>query len=64
MEITHSAVRQGTVDFSTTILEVVETSAMRRVASWRKLRSAAKPAPIPVFLVGVLTETKMRLSAC
>jgi hypothetical protein len=54
-------VRQGTVDFSTTIFEVVETSAMRRVASWRKLRSAAKPAPIPDFLVGVLTETKMRL---
>ena len=24
-------------------------------------RSAAKPAPIPDFLVGVLTETKMRL---
>ena len=24
-------------------------------------KSAAKPAPIPDFLVGVLTETKMRL---
>jgi len=24
------------------------------------LRSAAKPAPTPVFLVGVLTETKIR----
>jgi hypothetical protein len=32
---THSAVRHGTVDFSTTILEEVETSAIRRVASWR-----------------------------
>lgn len=29
--------------------------------SFTYLRSAAKPAPIPVFLVGVLTETKMRL---
>ena len=28
-----SAVRQGTVDFSTTILDDVATSAMRRVAS-------------------------------
>jgi hypothetical protein len=27
--------RYGTVDFSTTILEEVETSAIRRVASWR-----------------------------
>lgn len=32
---THSAVRHGTVDFSTTILDEVETSAIRRVASWR-----------------------------
>jgi hypothetical protein len=30
---THSAVLHGTVDFSTTILEEVETSAIRRVAS-------------------------------
>ncbi len=35
---THSAVRHGTVDFSTTILELVETSAIRRVASSMKLR--------------------------
>jgi hypothetical protein len=34
---THSAVRHGTVDFSTTILEEVDTSAMRRVASSMKL---------------------------
>lgn len=26
------------------------------------MRSAAKPAPIPDFLVGVLTETKIRLT--
>ena len=32
---TYSAVRHGTVDFSTTILEEVETSAIRRVANWR-----------------------------
>lgn len=32
---THSAVLHGTVDFSTTILEEVETSAIRRVANWR-----------------------------
>ena len=31
----YSAVRHGTVDFSTTILDEVETSAIRRVASWR-----------------------------
>lgn len=32
---THSAVRHGTVDFSTTILLEVDTSAIRRVANWR-----------------------------
>lgn len=34
-ERTHSAVLHGTVDFSTTILLEVETSAIRLVASWR-----------------------------
>jgi hypothetical protein len=33
LKLTHSAVLQGTVDFSTTILEEVETSAILRVAS-------------------------------
>jgi hypothetical protein len=36
-QISHSAVRHGTVDLSTTILEEVDTSAMRRVASSMKL---------------------------
>jgi len=74
-----SAVRHGTVDFSTTILDEVATEAIRRVARSTKLRdreyretcgdrrerrtylrSAALPAPTPLFFVGVLTLTKMR----
>ncbi len=54
-----SAVRTGTVDFSTTILSEVATSAILRAQSSQFLMLAARPAPIPVTLVGVLTETKM-----
>ena len=54
-----SAVLHGTVDFSTTILGDVAISAIRRVADSTYLRSAARPAPMPLSLVGVLTDTKM-----
>lgn len=53
-----SAVLQGTVDFSTMILSVVETSAIVRTANSTQLMSEAKPAPIPAYFVGVLTLTK------
>src|SRR3546814_723355 len=52
-------VRTGTVDFSTTILLLVATSAIFRAQSSQFLMLAARPAPIPVTLVGVFTETKM-----
>lgn len=54
-----SAVRQGTVDFSTTILERVETRAIVLVADSMYAKSAAKPRPCPDVFVGVLTEMKM-----
>ncbi len=50
-----SAVFTGTVDFSTTILLLVETDAIRRAAPSQYVRSAALPAPIPWVLVGVFT---------
>ena len=52
-----SAVRTGTVDFSTTILEVFETAAIMRAAPSQYVRSAALPAPTPRVFVGVLTDT-------
>ena len=52
-----SAVFTGTVDFSTTILSVVDTRAIMRAAPSQYVRSAALPAPTPRVLVGVLTET-------
>ena len=54
-----SAVRHGTVDFSTTILLVVDTSAIIRTACSRSFRSWAAPRPTPSHLVGVLTLTKI-----
>mmetsp|Transcript_2063 Transcript_2063/g.5298 ORF Transcript_2063/g.5298 Transcript_2063/m.5298 type:complete len:253 (+) Transcript_2063:516-1274(+) len=54
-----SAVRTGTVDFSTTILGEVAILAMVRAQFSQFLMLAARPAPIPDTLVGVLTETKM-----
>ncbi len=50
-----SAVFTGTVDFSTTILLVVDTEAIMRAAPSQYVRSAALPAPTPRVLVGVFT---------
>ena len=55
-----SAVLHGTVDFSTTILSLVATFAIVRVAFSINLRLAAAPFPTPVALVGVLTHTKIK----
>lgn len=58
-----SAVLTGTVDFSMTILLVLETLAIIRAAPSQYVRSAALPAPTPRVLVGVLTlQTKSTLS--
>mmetsp|Transcript_26117 Transcript_26117/g.61218 ORF Transcript_26117/g.61218 Transcript_26117/m.61218 type:complete len:313 (+) Transcript_26117:564-1502(+) len=57
--LTAWAVRTGTVDFSTTILLEVAISAILRAQSSQFLTLAARPAPIPWVLVGVLTEMKM-----
>ena len=54
-----SAVRTGTVLFSTTILGVAEFSRIWRAARSQYWRSAARPAPCPKLLVGVFTLTKM-----
>ena len=54
------AVRHGTVDFSTTILSSLATYAMFRAAVSTNVRSMAASFPIPLALVGVLTQTKMR----
>ena len=60
-----SAVLTGTVDFSMTILLVLETLAIIRAAPSQYVRSAALPAPTPRVLVGVLTlQTKPTLSKC
>lgn len=50
-----SAVLTGTVDFSTTILLVLDTLAIIRAAPSQYVRSAAFPAPTPRVFVGVLT---------
>lgn len=55
-----SAVLHGTVDFSTTILLLLATLAMVRVADSMKPRFAAAPLPTPVTFVGVLTHTKIK----
>ena len=55
-----SAALTGTVDFSTTILEKVASSAIFRAQDSTYFRSAARPAPFPYVLVGVLTEMKIR----
>ena len=52
-----SAVLTGTVLFSTTILDDVDTLAIMRAAPSQYVRSAARPAPMPLVLVGVLTDT-------
>ena len=49
---TASAVRTGTVDFSTTILGEVDTSAILRAQSSQFLTLAARPAPIPCWFCG------------
>ena len=56
---TACAVRTRTVLFSTTILPLLDTSAILRAQSPQFLTLAARPAPIPMVLVGVLTEMKM-----
>ena len=50
-----SAVLPGTVDFSTTILLLVETEAIMRAAPSQYVRSAALSAPTPRVFVGVFT---------
>ena len=55
-----SAVFTGTVDFSTTILEDVDTEAIMRAAPSQYVRSAALPAPTPRVLVGVFTLQRKR----
>ena len=54
------AVRHGTVDFSTTILFPLAIYAMFRAAVSTNPRSAAASFPIPLALVGVLIQMKMR----
>jgi hypothetical protein len=49
----------GTVDFSTTILSDVATSAILRAHNSQFLIFAARPEPIPDVLVGVFTLTKI-----
>lgn len=49
---TASAVRTGTVDFSTTILGEVDTSAILRAQSSQFLTLAARPAPMPCWFCG------------
>jgi hypothetical protein len=58
-----SAVFTGTVDFSTTILLVVDTEAIMRAAPSQYVRSAALPAPTPRVLVGVFTLRARRRAA-
>eukprot|EP00968_Pinguiococcus_pyrenoidosus_P027468 scaffold7381_cov310-Pinguiococcus_pyrenoidosus.AAC.14 len=48
-------VRTGTVDFSTTILSQLATSAILRAQSSQFLMLAARPAPMPCVFVGVFT---------
>lgn len=54
-----SAARIGTVLFSTTILLLFATRAMSRAHPSTCLRSAARPLPLPLTFVGVLTEMKI-----
>ena len=49
---TASAVRTGTVDFSTTILGEVDTSAILRAQSSQFFTLAARPAPMPCVFSG------------
>ena len=56
-----SAVFTGTVDFSTTIFEDVDTDAIMRAAPSQYVRSAALPAPTPRVFVGVFT---LHMRAC
>ena len=55
---TASDVRTGTVDFSTTILSDVDTSAIVLAHNSQFLTLAARPAPIPAVFVGVFTLMK------
>lgn len=55
-----SAVRTGTVDFSTIILSEIATSAILRMADSNHDISDALPLPRPRLFVGVLTLTKMQ----
>lgn len=50
----------GTVDFSTTILNPLLTSAILRAHASTYFKSAARPLPTPYVFVGVLTEMNMR----
>ena len=58
-----SAVRTGSVDFSTTILSLVEQARICRAVFSQYCRSAARPAPSPNVFVGVFTDTKMMSAA-
>lgn len=50
-----SAVLTGTVDFSTTIFEFLDSLAIILAAPSQYVRSAALPAPTPLVFVGVFT---------
>ena len=54
-----SAVRTGSVDFSTTILSRFAAAEIVRALDSQYWRSLARPAPRPKVLVGVFTPTKM-----
>lgn len=53
------AVRHGTVLFSTTIAPGLAWSATSRVTASKAVTSVARPPPIPLILVGVLTATRI-----
>jgi len=53
------AVCTGTVDFSTMIFDEVATLAMLRAQASMFFTFDAHPLPIPLVLVGVLTEIKI-----
>lgn len=58
-----SAVRHGTVLFSTMMIPGLATMATERAADSNMERSVAAPAPTPAYLVGVLTAKKTMSAA-
>lgn len=56
---TSSAVRHGTVDFSTTMAPTRACLATSQTTASNAVRSIAQPAPTPLVLVGVFTALKI-----